>query len=269
MNIELSKITVDYAAAFDSEHVDNLYEQKTFPFLSIVHPVTGYYEVALEGQPLTKVDNGCFIIPANTRHTLIHHPNHSMGIMHRKWAFLRLMYCGAFDLTQCLTPPLTLDEKHCAPLLSALDTLCLASADSPLSPIASFEHLSSAIQLMTELLRVCPFQWNHKQFDLLYPAFYAIEQNYANKITLSHLAECCRLSPSRFSSLFKKQTGKSPIAFLLDTRLSKAAALLLQSAAPLSEIAEQTGFYDPFHLSREFKKSYGISPRQYRLEHEI
>jgi transcriptional regulator GlxA family with amidase domain len=50
-------------------------------------------------------------------------------------------------------------------------------------------------------------------------------------------------------------------------KLNLAATLLLTTSRPVHKIAEQVGFEDPYHFSRNFKKFHGFSPRNYRLAH--
>lgn len=63
---------------------------------------------------------------------------------------------------------------------------------------------------------------------------------------------------------FKRQTGHSPIDYLIQTRIAKARNLLLRSDATLSEIAAEVGYSDVYYFSRIFKKHVGISPIQYQ-----
>ncbi|MBL8993860.1 MAG: helix-turn-helix domain-containing protein [Spirochaetia bacterium] len=64
---------------------------------------------------------------------------------------------------------------------------------------------------------------------------------------------------------FKKITGRSPHQYLIDLRLAEGARLLRASRLSVREIADRSGFPDPFHFSKIFRSKTGLSPKQFRL----
>jgi AraC family transcriptional regulator of arabinose operon len=86
--------------------------------------------------------------------------------------------------------------------------------------------------------------------------------------TLASLARACQLSPSRFAHLFQEEMGISPIRALRQMRLRQAALHLQFSAYSVEAIASMTGFSSLSHLSREFRREFGVSPRAYRTAHD-
>ncbi|WP_043300616.1 AraC family transcriptional regulator [Pseudomonas sp. M47T1] len=81
--------------------------------------------------------------------------------------------------------------------------------------------------------------------------------------SLEALAQSVNLSPFHFARCFRKATGLPPHAWLMQQRISRARALLREGCLPLA-VATQLGFADQSHLSRQFKKVYGVGPRAYR-----
>lgn len=69
------------------------------------------------------------------------------------------------------------------------------------------------------------------------------------------------------TGLYKKitaLTNETPVNFIKNIRLDRAAELLRQGNVPVSEIAEQTGFSSPGYFTKCFKLRFGIKPSEYR-----
>jgi AraC-like DNA-binding protein len=81
---------------------------------------------------------------------------------------------------------------------------------------------------------------------------------------LLEIAEACGLSVSHFSRAFRKSTGFSPHAWLLNARVEAASAMLQKRNASLSTIARACGFADQSHFSRVFARFVGLSPGAWR-----
>ena len=83
------------------------------------------------------------------------------------------------------------------------------------------------------------------------------------KIDVAKLAKLANLSPSRFHAVFKQLTGAGPMEHHKKLRLGVAFRLVTRGDDKLKLIAEKTGFCNEFHLSRDFKRNYGKSPKEY------
>ncbi|CAN5700182.1 hypothetical protein BH10PSE6_BH10PSE6_06390 [soil metagenome] len=77
------------------------------------------------------------------------------------------------------------------------------------------------------------------------------------------LASACRVSAGHLTRAFRRVTGTSPHNFHVLLVLQKAKALL-RDGAPLAATAFDSGFYDQAHLTREFVRTYGFTPKAYR-----
>lgn len=82
--------------------------------------------------------------------------------------------------------------------------------------------------------------------------------------SLEELAAAVNLSPFHFARVFQRATGMAPHTWLMQQRIAHARALLQQGCLPL-HVAAQLGFADQSHLSRQFKKVYGVGPGAYRI----
>ena len=88
---------------------------------------------------------------------------------------------------------------------------------------------------------------------------------YAHKPwQVKDLARLAGMSPPHFYRCFKRATGSSPIDWLRRERINQAKRHLIQTTDPIGDIAERTGYSDPFYFSRDFKRMTGHSPSEYR-----
>lgn len=96
-----------------------------------------------------------------------------------------------------------------------------------------------------------------------------IDKNFQNDISVEDIASVCGLNRSYFGKIFKETMGKSPQEFLMDYRMVKAAELLKLTKLSVGDVGNAVGYNNPLHFSRAFKKSYGISPREWRNRNRI
>lgn len=91
-----------------------------------------------------------------------------------------------------------------------------------------------------------------------------ISENYQTNITMASMAEIVNLSPVYFSILFKREAGTNFLDYLNQYRLEESKNLLKQVKYNINEVASQSGFQDSKYFSKLFKKTFGITPSEYR-----
>lgn len=91
-----------------------------------------------------------------------------------------------------------------------------------------------------------------------------IQKNYGNEIKVKDIANSATISESECLRCFQATIGATPIQYVKQFRIQKAAELLMSSDCMISEIGEQCGFYDMSYFSKEFRKIYSCTPSQYR-----
>ena len=89
-----------------------------------------------------------------------------------------------------------------------------------------------------------------------------IQAHLAEDLTLAELAGVAGFSRSHFKPLFKQATGMPVHRFVVERRIERARALLLEGGKSMAEIALQAGFSHPSHMARCMRRVLGLGPSQ-------
>ncbi len=95
-----------------------------------------------------------------------------------------------------------------------------------------------------------------------------IDQNPQKNFSLSYLGEKINYSKNQVIRLFKKITGLTPYAYILQSKITKAKQMLLFSDYTFTQIAEYLGYSDLNHFSSQFYKKTGLYPTEYIKEYK-
>lgn len=82
--------------------------------------------------------------------------------------------------------------------------------------------------------------------------------------TVESLADCVSMSRSSFAERFSAGLGQTPMRFVRDVRLQRAARLIRETDLSIEGAASRVGFSSRSHFSRAFRDYYGCSPAQFR-----
>ena len=102
------------------------------------------------------------------------------------------------------------------------------------------------------------------QNTALQPAVSYMQEHYSEDIYMTDLADKCYLGSSQFIKKFKECYGVTPVNYLTALRIDKAKYYLIKTEKPVSEIASLVGFDDASYFTRVFKRSEGMTPKEYR-----
>jgi AraC family transcriptional regulator len=95
-----------------------------------------------------------------------------------------------------------------------------------------------------------------------------IQDQLDTDLTVSGIAQAVGLSPYHFTRLFKESTAQSPYQYVVEARVRKAKELLTTGKFTISEAAHQVGFVDQSHLTRHFKRVFGLPPKRLLGSHK-
>ncbi|UOQ46624.1 helix-turn-helix domain-containing protein [Gracilibacillus caseinilyticus] len=96
-----------------------------------------------------------------------------------------------------------------------------------------------------------------------------INEHFAEDITLSVLAEAFFLHEQSISKLFKQTIGYRFTDYLNAVRISNAKQLLMETSIKINQITKKVGYTNHVHFWRIFKKMTGMSPNEFREEHQM
>jgi AraC-like DNA-binding protein len=194
----------------------------------------------------------------------------------------RMIHLGAELVTELLADAAGRPPGRPLFPLPVVDDVVLASAVRQLhgvltgtsTPLERHEHLTGTVSLLSRRAAASPaaFRLDHRATgprarviasrvrDLLHGC-------YASPLTADDLAaaaDCSRYAAYRaFSSAF----GLSPSEYQRQLRL-RSAAKLLSARMPVARVAAEVGFADQAHLTRWFRRCYGVTPAVYRSASE-
>ncbi len=143
-------------------------------------------------------------------------------------------------------------------------------AGMPISMSAEFASRAALMLLVHPFLEKSgqhgkqSFERQSKFFGLLQ----YIEKNVDHNFTLKELAMQFHLNPTYLTNLFADCMGISLVRYCNTRKLGYALVLLSTTSQSISEIAYSLGFDDINNFSRLFKRHYGISPRNFRLNNK-
>lgn len=91
-----------------------------------------------------------------------------------------------------------------------------------------------------------------------------IHKNFSRKISLEEIARTVSVSKSSALNIFNKYLHISPVSYLVNYRLKRAAGLLIATDGSVCSIAGDTGFENMGYFCRRFKELFSMTPGQYR-----
>lgn len=93
-----------------------------------------------------------------------------------------------------------------------------------------------------------------------------VRDHYAEKITLSDIAQAAHIGSRECSRCFHRQLQMTPIEYLIEYRIGKACTLLHQTDLSITEIAAQCGFVSGSYFTKTFREKMRRTPKEYRAQ---
>ena len=260
MEIRKAVIKNILKGVLSSSSCENARHIKIMPLPSVVQAVEGNYEIKLgDGETMNTGEGGFFIAPSNVQQTIVHHVNPQSGRMEARWIFFDVLVNDNLHFDSLFNFPVVVDEKTKRELNECFEILFYNRGI-----LGDYSSCYRVLSILSEI--GTPKKRQRK--SPVYSAVDLIEKNYFSDLRVADLAKAACTSESNLYALFKKHFGISPIAYLNRYRLSVASQMLSKTDLGVSAIGSKVGINDPLYFSKIFKKSYGVSPREYRNMHK-
>lgn len=91
-----------------------------------------------------------------------------------------------------------------------------------------------------------------------------VQANYAEELDLNTIAQNLGFSSSYLTKVFNKVENTTPSKYIRNYRMGIAKQLMNDKKMTLQQVAAAVGYNDPFHFSRSFKQTIGMTPSEYR-----
>lgn len=129
---------------------------------------------------------------------------------------------------------------------------------------------------MTELFIIFHFYYSIEDIcRFFYPIIYkdigfnsAVLANYDQAKNVQELADLCGYGLSNFKKVFATHFGLTPYQWILQQKVSKVKARLMDKSVPLKTVAMELGFADQSHLNKYCKRYFNATPLQIREEED-
>lgn len=251
----------------------------THDFAELIFIVRGGGLHWIDGDVYPVEEGDVFLIQGNTAHYF--QERHSLGMYNVMFdaSFLRehlhsLRSLPGFNAFFLFEPTYRRSHKFQSRLHIDPEQLFQATAllrqmeteSAAASPGFDLMMLAKLLEIFVFLSREYSKEKNPKARSLfrLGEVISRLENEYLRHWTIAELSHIAAMAPSTLLPVFRKATGRSPIEYLIEVRLSKAAEKLLKTDDPISEVAAASGFPDSNYFSRCFRRRYNCSPREYR-----
>ncbi len=230
-------------------------------------PVSNYFYYVLEGSFVLQVEGKTYFVQKNQLALLPQGKQHSFWISHaQNMSMLDFAYkieCNGedfFSYFHCNEDDLVIDF----PREEIQRLFDVTRVPTPKEQTALL--YARICNVLSELsIRYVELRMLKEQAGILFgDVVQYMHEHLDQHITLNDLAGLTGYEPTYFSAKFKHSTGISPMKYLADLRINKAAQLLQNTGLTNKEIAAAVGFDSVYYFSNSFKNQMGLSPDKYK-----
>ncbi len=106
-----------------------------------------------------------------------------------------------------------------------------------------------------------------ENLEIVQQACIILQHDLDERQSIPELCKKLGVGYEKFRKLFKDIIGMSPAEYRIQSRMNAAKARLIESNHSVKHVALELGFTDTFTFSKQFKKSVGISPTEFKRKY--
>jgi AraC family transcriptional regulator, transcriptional activator of pobA len=100
---------------------------------------------------------------------------------------------------------------------------------------------------------------------LLAEVFTVIDRHQGEPLSLRDVARELGMTAGHLTTVVRRRTGRTVQDWIIERRMAEARNLLSDTDLSVAEVARRVGMSDPGYFSRQFRRTQGASPREWRL----
>lgn len=128
-------------------------------------------------------------------------------------------------------------------------------------------HLASALRYLTTNGQIRTDKVSQQEriaAERMKQMLHYVEEHYAEELTVERIAGCVALSESACLRAFRQMLGITPIQYVRQYRVERAAELLRSTRLKTGEVGAECGFTDGSYFIRTFRELKHCTPKDYR-----
>ena len=216
----------------------------------IIYYLSGNGVFRTENESINVSQNNIVVVPPDTGHTLSSPRNCKY-----------IAIAGNFEHNLYFASPVLINDnskKDGEKLIDMIYRNCVCEDEYLLSLINSYVHF-----IMQNV------HFNKNIDSVVSKIMHNISSNFFEcDINIKTILDSSGYAQDYIRSVFKQSTGMTPNEYLSKVRMNHACYLIdvYSNTMSMTEIALRCGYYDYTYFSQKFKKTYGISPRDYKKQ---
>ncbi len=215
--------------------------------------------IVVEGKDYALNQNEAFCIPRFRRHSYYADESNPWSIL---WVHLKGEDTRYYPLDSCRK--VVLNSQNATNRMQFLFELLFRVLDSNYT-LGNFIYISQVLGLiLSEIYDREKHNTTQEKNKHVTRVIRYMYKHLDENLELEDIVKEIRLSKSYLNTIFQKYTQHAPMDFFISLKMKRACQLLRTSDMYIYEVAQKLGYADQYYFSRIFKKTVGVSPREYK-----